>query len=56
MICGIGGWIDGGEAATGSIRYLLGKLKAKEFAHIPLDRFHVFQVPGEISSRPHIKL
>lgn len=56
MVCGIGGWVDGGEAATGSIRYLLRKLKAKEFAHIPLDRFHVFQVPGEISSRPHIKL
>ena len=56
MICGIGGWVDGGEAATGSVRYLLRKLKAKEFANIPLDHFHVYQMPGEISSRPHVKL
>ncbi len=56
MICGISGWVDGGEAATGSVEYLIQKLSAQEFAHIPIDRFHVFQVPGQIASRPRIKI
>ena len=56
MVCGIGGWVDGGEAATGTVEYLEHKLSAKQFAEIPLDRFHVFQVPGQIASRPHIKI
>jgi len=56
MICGISGWVDGGEAATGSVEYLVQKLSAQEFARIPIDRFHVFQVPGQIASRPRIKI
>ncbi len=56
MVCGISGWVDGGEAATGSIRYLVGKLGAKEFAEIPVSRFHIFQVPGQVSLRPNIRL
>ena len=56
MVCGIGGWVDGGEAATGTVEYLEHKLSAKQFAEIPIDRFHVFQVPGQIASRPHIKI
>ena len=56
MICGISGWVDGGEAATGSVEYLVQKLSAQEFARIPIDRFHVFQVPGQIASRPLIKI
>ncbi len=56
MVCGISGWVDGGEAATGSIRYLVEKLEAKRFAEIPIDRFHIFQVPGQLSLRPHIKI
>ena len=56
MICGIGGWVDGGEAATGSIQYLVKKLEAKRFAEIPIDRFHIFQVPGQLSLRPQIRI
>ena len=56
MVCGIGGWVDGGQAATGTVEYLTHKLSAKEFAEIPIDRFHVYQVPGQIASRPHIKI
>ena len=56
MVCGISGWLDGGESATGSIKYLVRKLGAKTFAKIPLDKFHVFQVPGQLSLRPHIKI
>jgi len=56
MVCGISGWVDGGEAATGSIQYLVRKLEAKKFADIPIDRFHLFQVPGQLSLRPRIKI
>lgn len=56
LVCGISGWVDGGEAATGSIRYLVRKLRAKRFAEIPVARFHIFQVPGQLSLRPQIKI
>jgi proteasome assembly chaperone (PAC2) family protein len=56
MVCGISGWVDGGESATGSIRYLVKKLEAKEFAEIPIDKFHIFQIPGQLSLRPQIKI
>ncbi|MEE9366007.1 MAG: PAC2 family protein [Dehalococcoidales bacterium] len=56
LICGINGWVDGGEAATGTTQYLVKKLKAKKFAEMPLDRYHVFQVPGQLSLRPQIKI
>ena len=56
MVCGISGWVDGGEAATGSIQYLVRKLGAKRFAEIPIDRFHIFQVAGQLSLRPQIRI
>lgn len=56
LVCGISGWVDGGEAATGSVRYLTKKLNAKAFAEIPIAKFHVFQVPGQPSIRPHVSI
>jgi len=56
LICGISGWVDGGDAATGTTRYLVKKLKAKRFAEIPIDRFHIFQVPGQLTLRPQIRI
>ena len=56
MVCGLSGWVDGGESASGSTKYLIKKLKAQKFAEIPIDRFHIFQMPGELSQRPKIKI
>ncbi len=56
LVCGINGWVDGGEAATGTTEYLIKKLHAKKFADMPLDRYHIFQVPGQLSLRPEIKI
>jgi len=56
LLCGINGWVDGGEAATGTVQYLIKKLRAKKFAEMPLARYHVFQVPGQLSLRPQIKI
>jgi len=56
LVCGINGWVDGGEAATGTTQYLIKKLRAKKFAEMPLARYHIFQVPGQLSLRPQIKI
>lgn len=56
MVCGINGWVDGGGAATGSVRYLVRNLGAKRFAEIPIDKFHIFQVPGQLSLRPYVRM
>jgi len=56
MVCGMGGWLDGGEAATGSVRYLIRKLEAIVFADMPIAKFHVFQVPGQVSLGPSITI
>jgi len=56
LICGISDWLDGGESATGSVQYLVEKLHAKKFAEIPIEKFHIFNVTGQFSLRPHIKI
>ncbi len=56
MVCGIDGWVNGGEAATGTVQYLIDKLGATKFADIPIDRFHIFQVPSQLSLRPHVRI
>lgn len=56
MVCGIDGWTDGGKAATGTVRYLRRTLGATRFAEMDIQHFHVFQLPGETSTRPHIKI
>lgn len=54
MVCGFNGWVDGGESSTGTIRYIIRKLNAKKFAEIPIEKFHVFQVPGQEFLRPDV--
>lgn len=56
MICGISGWVDGGEAATGCTRYLIRELKGAKFAEMPVEHYNVFQLPGQLSQRPKIKI
>ena len=55
LIAGFTGWLDGGEASTGSLKYLIRKLRAKKFAEINTTDFQVYQVPGIEPLRPHIK-
>lgn len=56
LIVGFSGWLDGGEASTGTVQYLITKLQAKGFAEIVAKDFYVFQVPGVVAVRPSIKL
>ncbi len=55
LLVGFSGWVDGGQAATGTVKYLVRKLKATPFAEIPISDFNVFQIPGVESLRPHSK-
>ncbi len=56
MVCGINGWVDGGEAASGAVHYLARKLRARKFAEMSIDQFHVYQTPGQLSLRPQIEI
>jgi proteasome assembly chaperone (PAC2) family protein len=56
LVCGISGWVDGGSAATGSVQYLIRRLKATRFAEIPISHFHIFQLPGQTALRPRVKM
>lgn len=56
MVLALDGWVDGGEAATGSIRFLRRKLRPRKLAEIPPDRFHIYQVPGQMSLRPYSRV
>ncbi|MCZ6873213.1 MAG: PAC2 family protein [bacterium] len=42
MVIGFGGWIDAGEAATGSIRYMVRRLSAPRLASIDPEAFFEF--------------
>ncbi|MFQ5825928.1 MAG: PAC2 family protein [Dehalococcoidia bacterium] len=55
LVAGFSGWLDGGEASTGTVKYLIRRLRAKKFAEIATTDFQVFQVPGIEPLRPHIK-
>lgn len=56
MVLALDGWVDGGEAATGSLHYLRRKLKAHKFAGIPPGRFTINQVPGQLAMRPYTRV
>jgi predicted ATP-grasp superfamily ATP-dependent carboligase len=50
MIMGLGGWMDGGEVSTGTIRHLVAALDAERCAEIdPLD-FYVLNFPAAVAS------
>jgi proteasome assembly chaperone (PAC2) family protein len=56
MVIALDGWVDGGGAATGTVEYLRRKLRPRKLAEIPLERFHVYQLPGQLSLRPYCKV
>ncbi|TFH35983.1 MAG: hypothetical protein E4G93_02845, partial [Dehalococcoidia bacterium] len=56
MVLALDGWVDGGEAATGSLRFLRRRLRPRKLAEIPAGRFHIYQVPGQLSLRPYSRV
>lgn len=56
MVCGINGWVDGGDVSTGGVKYLIKQFNAQEFAEMPASRYHIYQMPGVEGARPIIKM
>ncbi len=56
IICGLNGWVNGGDVATGGIKYLIRNLRARKFAEIPIAHYHVYQIPGIDSLRPIVRM
>ena len=60
LILSFSGWMDGGDASTGTVDRLIGLLNAEPFAEIDPDPFYIFNFPGpmEIASifRPEINI
>ena len=54
------GWMDGGDASTGTVERLRKQLDAQPFARISGDPFYVYHVPGDmevaVRTRPHIEI
>lgn len=57
MVIGFSGWMDGGDASTGTIEHVVDLLAAEPIADIDPDDFYIFSFPGsmEIAAlfRPH---
>lgn len=56
LVVGFAGWIDGGQAATGTVKHLVRKLGATRFGEMPVSPYNLFQVPGVESLRPICKI
>ncbi len=56
IICGLNGWLNGGNVSVGGIEYLVKQFKAEKFAEIPTSRYHVYQTPGTQNFRPVFKM
>ncbi|MFC1953216.1 PAC2 family protein [Chloroflexota bacterium] len=56
IVCGLNGWVNGGNVSVGGIEYLIKQFKAKKFAEIPAYHYHVYQIPGVPNLRPVFKM
>jgi proteasome assembly chaperone (PAC2) family protein len=60
ILLGFTGWMDGGEVSTGTIKYLIEKLKTRRFADIEPEGFYIYSFPGSMEMtalfRPHTKI
>jgi proteasome assembly chaperone (PAC2) family protein len=56
VICGIDGWLNGGNVASAGIRYCIEQFKAIKFAELNTPHYHVYQFPGSYSTRPMFKM
>lgn len=60
LVLAFDGWMDGGDVSTGTVKRLVGLLKADPFAEIKAEPFYIYNFPGsmEIAAlfRPHIEI
>ncbi len=56
VLCGLNGWVNGGNVSIGGIKYLISQFKGAKFAEMPTSRYHIYQIPGVESLRPIFKM
>jgi len=56
VVCGVDGWVNGGDVSVEGIKYLIRQLKGAKFAEMPTPRYHIYQIPGVESLRPVFKM
>jgi len=56
IVCGLNGWLNGGDVSVGGTKYLIDQFRGTKFAEMPTSRYHVYQVPGVESLRPIFKM
>ena len=56
IICGLNGWVNGGEVSVAGINYFIKQFNGVKFAEMPTSRYHIYQIPGLESLRPVFKM
>jgi hypothetical protein len=44
IICGLKGWVNGGEVSVAGINYFIKQFSGTRFAEIPTSRYHIYQI------------
>ena len=52
IICGLDGWMNGGNVSVAGLNHLIEKFNGVKFAEMPASRYHIYQIPGAESLRP----
>jgi proteasome assembly chaperone (PAC2) family protein len=56
IVCGLNGWVNGGEVSVFGLNYLIKQFGAVKFAEMPTTRYHIYQIPGLESLRPVFRM
>jgi proteasome assembly chaperone (PAC2) family protein len=56
IVCGVNGWVNSGNVATGGVNHFIRQFKADKFAELPTSRYHINQIPGLQSLAPVFKM
>jgi len=56
LLLGFSGWVDGGQVATGAMRFLIERWKAKKFAELdPEDFYNFTRIRPQVTIEPDFK-
>jgi proteasome assembly chaperone (PAC2) family protein len=56
VVCGMNGWVNGGEVSVVGVNHFITQFKGVKFAEMPASRYHIYQIPGIESLRPVFRM
>jgi proteasome assembly chaperone (PAC2) family protein len=56
VVCGLNGWVNGGEVSVVGVNYFITQFNGVKFAEMPASRYHIYQIPGIESLRPVFRM